>query len=295
MAKTQFIDIADEMTEAYRSALEQRDRFILGVVQGHKRMPSKQRRKEIQEMSLFGFLAQFWRALTPEQKDAWSSASQYSNLTNWQLFISDNAARIRHDLALAEPPSDLWQVKTGYLTIEAPADRLVIKQTHPQEYYAVRKITGASWKEELVHVTEEFSLPLEIKIRYKSALTAEGPNQSAQYIARIWSSYQGQDIYTDLVINFNPETDWTLANNTISNIKGILIGYDLYINITGYRGSLFYDNIRAIHSGVNWARDPRADYIDREFEGAFSVSPPYWLAVDVPTGANYKSIYPPSL
>src|SRR5690606_9889005 len=128
----------------------QRDRFILGVCQGQHSLPSKVQKKLIRDLSLFGYLATFWRTLTDEQKDAWRDAGKVSGLSNWQLFVSDNAARIRNELPLNQPPSDLWQVRAGYLTVDSPASSIKLKQEHPQSYIVAQKVPGAPWKNEIV-------------------------------------------------------------------------------------------------------------------------------------------------
>jgi len=295
MAKTETIEVPDELKLLQRQALEQSDRFLLSVVQGHKSLPSDARRKLIREQSLFGFLSPLWQALTTEEKDVWKSAGNYSSLTNWQLFISDNAARIRADLTLDIPPSDLWQVRAGHITIEAPASEIILKQSHPQKYWIAQKVVGASWKKNLVYIEEIFGFPLEIGIRYKSNLVATGPTQSARYYASVRSSYQGVDRFTLAEVNFVPINDWTLVTATISGVIGHVIGYTLYIEIIGYTGELLFDNIRATHGGTNWALDPRCDEIDKTFSKAFAVVPPFWLADSLPSGSTFVSDYPPAL
>ncbi len=306
MAKTQTIEVPDELKNLERRAIERRDRFFLGVAQGHKRLPSKAQKRLLKRPavvnspmegrgSLFRYLAPFWRSLNDTQKQVWREAAAFSSLTNWQLFISDNAARIRNSLELEVPPSELWQVRTGYFNIQAPATEIILKQEHPQTYYATQKIVGAPWKYELVKIKEVFGFPLELQFRYKSDLTAEGATQVARYYARIWSSYQGVDRYTDCEITLNPSTDWTLGTATISNVVGHVIGYTLYIEISGYRGTLLFDNIRALHSGSNWARDPRCDDITKVFTKGFAIVPPFWIPVSLPAGASFSTEYPPAL
>lgn len=306
MAKTSTIDTPDELKNLQRKSVEQRDRFILGVVQGHKHELSKRQKRLLRRPavinspqqgrgSLFKYLAPFWHQLNDTQQNVWREAAAFSDLTNWQLFISDNAARIRNDLTLSEPPSDLWQVRTGYINIESPATEIILKQEHPQEYWVTEKVTGAPWKSELNRITETFSFPLEIGIRYKSDLTPVGAEQIARYKATVWTSYQGQDIYNDFSINFDPNVDWTFDNLEISGLPGIIVGYTLYIEISGYQGTLLFDNIRAVHGGTNWARDPRCDDVSKQFEGAFAVVPPFWIAESLPDGVSFSTQYPPAL
>lgn len=295
MAKTETIVVSDELKNLYNAAIERSDPFVFGTAQAHKSLPSDRRRAVLKEQSLFRFLSPIWRELTDEQKQVWKDAAVHNGISGWQLFISDNAARIKTDLPLDVPPSELWQVRAGTLVIDSPADELVLKQEHPQSYYISRKVPGAAWKSELVLLTENFSLPLTLQIRYKADLTPVGGTQSARYFARIWTSYQGQDIYSDLDVNFDPDTDWTFAENSESAIRGILLGYTLYIEIIGYTGELLFDNIRAVHSGSNWALDPRCDEINKTFKKAFAIVPPFWIPVALPSGTSFSSQFPPAL
>ena len=275
-------------------------------MQGHKHLPSKNQKRLLKRKaiinspqegrgSIFKFLSPLWRALTPEQKQVWKDAGAVSGLTNWQLFVSDNSARIQNSLELGVPPSELWQVRTGYLTIFSPASEIILRQEHPLNYWISDKVPGASWKNEPVLITEQFSFPLTISIRYKSDLTSTGGADIARYYARVWTSYQGEDIYTDYAIDFDLDTDWKFATLTIQKPRGIIVGYTLFIHIEGYTGELFFDNIRAVHGGTNWARDPRCDDISKEFSGAFALVPPFWIADSLPEGASFSSVFPPSL
>lgn len=306
MAKTTSVEVADELEHLYNNALERRDRFYHGVVQGHKREPSKVQKKLLKRASvinspqegrgsLFKYLSPLWRALNPTQKLAWKTASAFSFLNGWQLFISDNAVRIKNSISFPVTPSEVWQVRTGYIKIEAPASQLILKQEHPLDYLVSQKIAGRAWKEEMVTIHEVFSLPVTLKIRYKSDLTTEGANQIARYKITVWTSYQGEDIYTDFSINFSPSTNWTEAQVSTSNLRGIIIAYTLYIEIVGYRGELLFDNIEATHSGTNWALDPRCDKINKEYTKAFALVPPFWVPVSQPAGATFSSIFPPVL
>jgi hypothetical protein len=313
MVKTSFLDIPDELKFDYDRTLEQRDRFTLGVVQGHKRLLSRRERKLLKRPavinspmegrgSLFKYLSPLWRALTLEQKNAWKNAGVYSNLTNWQLFISDNAARIRHSLPLEVPPSELWQVRAGQLKIESPASELVLQQQHPLDYWGLQKIRGRSWKSELVLIREALALPLELAIRYKSDLeeisSPEWPSEVprvARYFASVWVSYQGQETRHEVEIPFALTSDWTLETVTLAPVLGVVVSYILYLEIKGYRGTILFDNIRAIHSGQNWARDPRCDEINKTFKKAFAVVPPFWVPVSLPLGSSFASYYPPAL
>jgi len=306
MVRTISVEVTDELKHLYNNALERRDRFYLGVIQGHKRMPSKAQKKLLKRSaiinspmtargSLFKYLSPLWRALTDGQKTAWKDAGVFSFLSGWQLFISDNASRIRNSISFPVTPSELWQVRTGYIKIEGPASQFIISQAHPLDYVVVQKVVGRSWKKEMVTIHEVFSLPVTLKIRYKSNLSVYGGGQIARYKITVWTSYQGEDIYTDFSINFDAVTDWKSATVSTSGLRGIIIGYTLFIEIVGYRGELLFDNIEATHSGTNWALDPRCDEINKTYTKAFALVPPFWVPVSQPAGASFSSIFPPVL
>ena len=245
--------------------------------------------------SMLKYLSPLWKGFSAGQKTAWKDAGVFSSLSGWQLFVSDNAVRIKNDISFPVTPSELWQVRSGYITIVDPASEIILKQDHPLDYYILQKIPGRSWKSEMVLLRETFSLPVTIKIRYKSNLTAYGSGQIARYKITVWTSYQGVDIYTDFSINFTAVADWTLATVSTSGLRGIIIGYTLFIEIVGYRGELLFDNLEANHSGSNWALDPRCDDISKTFLKAFSVVPPFWVPVSLPAGSAFSSIFPPVL
>jgi len=295
MARTTTIEVPDELKNLYNKTIERSDPFTFGTAQAHKALTPDARRVALREQSLFRFLSPIWRALTTEQKQVWKDAGVYNGISGWQLFISDNSARIRNDLELDVPPSDLWQVNAGQITIESPATEILLKQDHPQSYWVAQKVVGASWKKELSLITETFSLPLELEIRYKSDLTATGGTQRARYYAELWTSYQGEDIRNVYAIDFDPSTDWAYSEIAIAQQRGIIIGYTLYLEIYGYTGTLLFDNIRATHSGSNWARDPRCDSVNQTFRKAFAIVPPFWIPVSQPAGASFASYYPPAL
>ncbi len=295
MAKTAFANVPDELKNLEAAALQRRDRFVTGSVQAQRALFSKNRMAVLKGQTIFKILSPLWRALTTDQKNVWKAASVYSGLSGWQLFLSDNSARLRNDLTLGVPPSNLWQVNAGRLFIESPATEISLKQIHPQQYQVLQKIVGKSWKKELVTLTENLTFPIDIAIRYKSNLSAVGDTQIARYRARVFTSYQGKEVDFDHSIDFDASADWTLDFLSIEAPRGIILGYALFLEISGYTGELLFDNIRAVHGGTNWARDPRCDEIEKQFLGAFAQVPPFWVPVVLPDGSSFASFYPPTL
>lgn len=305
MARAQFLDTPDELKLVARKSHQKRDRYILGVVQSQRREPSKAQKRLLKRPaviaspmhgrgSLFRYLSPYWKNLTSGQKASWTAAAPHSSLTNWQLFISDNSARIQSNVSFPATPSNVWQVRTGQIAIESPAAEILLRQDHPQSYIVAQKIPGTPWKNEIVQIDEVFSLPLQIGISYKSDLTPTGGTQRARLYADVWTSYQGVDEHTTLAIDFDPSHDWQAATETLSGKRGIVIGYTLYLDIYGYTGTLLFDNIQATHGGTNWARDPRCDNVSKIFTKAFALVPPFWVPESLPSGSSFSTIFPPA-
>ena len=57
-------------------------------------------------------------------------------------------------------------------------------------------------------------------------------------------------------------------------------------------GTFLFDDVKAEHTGQNWARDPYCKNIAQQFTRAFYQVPKSWAALILPAGADYDSIYP---
>lgn len=294
MAKTSTINFPSELSEDMKKAIKQSDRFTLGSVGGKGNWTTRSKKRRYRNISLFRFLAEFWAELSETEKDEWREAGLPSFLTNWQLYISMNAAQIRNGLAITNTASEKWQTLTCRLVVESPAEELKIKQSHQYQYWETESIPGEWWKERLTLVTELVTLPLTVGLSYKANLSAVGSEQIARYFARVWSIYQGEDYFTEVGVDLNPSTDWTTDENTLSEVPGYIQNYDLFFHLKGYQGTLNFDNIRAEHTEQNWARDPRCDDPRREFKRGFAVVRPYWVPEVLPEGADFDVSYPPA-
>ena len=306
MVKTSYVGTPDELRQLAQKSFQQRDRYILGVVQSQRRELSRAKKRELSRAakvaspqkgrgSLFKYFSPFWRSLTSAQKAVWTQAAAVSGLNGWQLFISDSAARIKNYLQFGSDPNLLWQVRTGYIKIESPANNILLKQEHPLSYWVQSHVRGMSWKKTLQNLTEYFSLPLSLKIRYKSNLIPSGSIQRLRYFAIVKSSYQGVDRETEVICNLNPSTDWAEVSASLSSVIGYIISYILYIEVYGYVGELFIDNLRCEHGGFNWVRDPKSNEMDKIFIKQFAIIKPFWEIVNQPVGASFQSVFPPAL
>jgi len=291
MAKTTYIDILPGLEKAYFSGVNSNDRFVFSRVVKKTTLLSVKKKKGITARSLLPQIASLWNALSEPQKEAWSNAGAESDLNGFRLFVQDQSLRIKNEIAGVATPSTLHQSLVGTLHIEAPASQLKIIQIHPRSYWISKKIAGKKGMFEPVLITEDLSLPVKISLNYSSNLIETASGSFAKFFARFWHSYQGADKYTELEIPLDYFTNWKNAEAELTNLIGYVIRYDLYIHLYNLRGDLYFDNIKAEHSGQNWARDTFCKDINQGFTRAFYQIPKHWAGVVVPNGAIYDSIY----
>ncbi len=313
MAKVSYVDIAPELTDSFWLGLQPGDRYVFSRVRKKTDLLSVKRKKGLTQRSLLPAVAALWQGLIDGERTAWSTAGAYSGLNGYRLFVKDTCARIVNAMSGTATPDNLHQAWVGQLHIADPASELKIAQFHPQFYYVLRKIGGKKGSFQPVKITEDFAFPLVLDINYKSNLTPYpaafpfgfgeavfgeavfgdeiGGYFFANFYARIWSSYQGVDRYTDFEIPLDLVSDWTSGTITISSVIGHVIGYDLYVHLKDLRGDLFVDNMKATHSAQNWLRDPYCEDINQGFTRAFYQVPKHWIAITAPDGTYFESIY----
>lgn len=291
MAKVAFVDLMPGQDALFFKALKPSDRFIFSRIIRKQTLFSRRRRRGISQRSLLHILAPLWANLSTSEIDAWKAAASRSNLTGWRLFVQDTTLRKINEMPGVATPSLLHQAKVGMLAITEPANELQIIQPHPRVFYTKRRVRGTKSQFEPVRVTEDFRLPLTIGLNYRAELTPTAPEHSARMIARVWHSYQGRDLQKDLIINLNLQTGWTSAEAVLSSVIGHYISYALIFELKNLRGRIFIDNLRAEHSGQNWARDQFCRDINQGFTRAFFQVPRHWAGVVVPPGAYFESIY----
>jgi hypothetical protein len=292
MARTSFIDLSPEQENLFFSNLTAQDRFSSPRITQKVALYSVRRIQGLTQRSLLPQVAEAWALLSGAEKTAWSNAGAESGLNGWRLFVQDKIIRIKNELAGNATPNLLHQSWVGYLYIAAPASEIKIAQYHPRSYWVSQKVYGKKGMYVPVEITEDFSLPLNIELNYKSDLTSQGAGSFAKFYAQVRHSYQGVDLFTNVEIPLDLSTDWKNATASISSLAGYVIGYTLYFHLYNLRGTLWCDNIKAEHSGQNWCRDPYCKDLFQGFTRAFYQIPKHWVYVENPAGSEFGSIYP---
>jgi hypothetical protein len=292
MARTTFIEVPEGQEDLYWKSLQSGDRFTFSKITrkikfyGRKKIAGLTRRSYLPAMSVI------WRTYSDELKEDWSDAGAERGIYSWQAFVADQSHRIKYGIEGEATPSIYHQDDVGCIKIEDPAEETKLVQLHPSQYWINQKVQGKKRMYEPVSVTEAFSLPLTLKINYKSDLTSQGDGSFAKYYAIIKHSYQGQNLTTNLELDIPLSDGWATLEDTISEVNGAVQGYDLYFHLYKVRGTLLFDNPKAEHNGSNWVRDPYCEDISKAFTRAFYQIPESWAAITLPEGAAYNSVYP---
>ena len=291
MTKVSYIDLLPTEEEAFYKNLTPQSRYIAPRITKKNLLVTRRRIAGLRQASLLPQVAAAWNLLTQEQKDAWTAAGGECDLNGYRLFVQDKILRIKNELSGNATPSLFHQSTVGALEITEPASELQIIQLHPHTYWVYRKVGGRKGSYQPVLVTEDLSLPLSISLNYKSELTSAGGDPFAKFYAEIWHSYQGQDLSTILSVDLDLSAGWKTGSALISYLSGYVVGYTLFFHLHDVRGMLYFDNVKAEHSGQNWVRDPFCKDIDQGFTKAFYQIPKNWAAVILPSGSDFASIY----
>lgn len=292
MAKTSYLDIDTELEEKYYSALQSSDRFIIPRIRVKTVILSQEKKAILEERSYLEQIADLWNAFTDQQRADWKAIDPYANPNGWRAFVADQSQRIELGLGGVATPNQYHQDLVGKILIEAPAEEIKLIQPHPSSYWVSQKVVGKKEMYEPVEVSEDFALPLELTISYKSDLVSTGAGSFARFYASIRHLYQGQNLNHDEIIEIPLSSVWASQNTTISTLQGLAVSYNLYIHLYKVTGTLLFDNVKVEHSGSNWARDTFCKKIEQDFTRAFYQVPKNWGVVTLPNGAGYLSIYP---
>jgi len=291
MAKTTFLDIPAGFDFAYNKALTTNDRFQFPSVRLKKVFFSRRRLKGLSQKSLLPQCSAIWKTLDTSTQNAWNYSGEIINITGFKLFVADYVLRLQNGMTGVSTPSLLYQTKVGKLQVSEPATSMLLTQLHPLTYWVSNPVRGKKGMREPVLVIENFYLPLVLTISYKTNLTSLGADSRARFYAVVYSNYQGRTIETVCEVPFDFVTDWKSGTSTISNVKGLIKSYALFLELNNVSGTLYVDNISAFHSGFNWARDSECRDLDQSFTKAFFQVPKNWVAVDISDGCFFGSVY----
>lgn len=292
MAQVGYLDIPPELITQFQKLLSPTSSRRTGSIRKSGYLPSRAQVVKLKTRSLLPEISARWAAFNEVEKNSWKAAAAVNGMTGWALFVQDAAYRIKYGIAGNATPSLLHQYKVGRLEIKAPASRALLAQYHPERYFVSKKMRGNTTQRVDVAINEILKLPLEVGLSYRAQLTATSPEAVARFYAIIYSSYQGRTIETEVGFDLQKNTGWTQATQESSGIIGIARYYDLWLEFNHIRGWFEWDNVRAYHTGTNWARDPRCTDVNNELSTANFQIEKSWEEQFLPYGAAFDSIYP---
>lgn len=268
------------------------DNRTRGVARKRGYLPSRRRVNDLTTKSLLPQIKALWSALSPLEQAAWKNAAAVTGMNGYNLFTQDTAYRLKYGIGGLATPSLLHQYKVGRIEINAPADRVELAQYHPAEWYVSKKMRGNTQVYEDIRITEILMLPLTIGASFRSSLTATRPDYKAEFYATIYSSYQGRTIETKAGFDIPLSSDWTTETATTTEVIGVARSYDLSIVLDGVRGWFEWDNVKAVHTGTNFARDARCNDVNNELTANNWQIEKSWEETFLPNGAAFDSVYP---
>lgn len=291
MVKVSELVIDSSQQDLWDSSLRVNDPLVYGSLSVHRGYLSKYKRAKVTTKSLLPEIKALWQSLTTDDKNAWKSAAAMSGYSAYSLFVQDTAFRIKYGYSGLATPNDIYQYKVGKILIESPATETILAQWHPIEYYRRRKVKGTKALYENIRIIEQLSLPLQVGLSYMSNLVAAGDNPQVKFYAEIKSHYQGRDIETQVGFDIPLEMGWTRQIVTSTEVLGVARSYSLWISLTDVRGEFFFDNIRAYHTGTNYARDYRCSDVNNELTKTNYQIEKSWEEQSLPNGAAFDSVY----
>lgn len=298
MARTSNVDPGTEYREKYNQALKPGERFIRPRIIPKSKIVSRKKAEDISGRSLLGACSEAWATLTDAEKQDWHDYDFHPQQHGWRRFVEEYTTRIILDISGIPTASQYRQNMAGEISTSTPDTEIKIQQEHPPAYYVYHHETGSDSRYSPVRVDETLTLPLELAISYYADLTATSPDAGAKFFARIRHDYQGRNLYYDVEIDIPLSSGWDRQTVTFSETafdvepKGVIKSYDLFLQLKDVTGTLLFDNLRAKHSGTNWARGPWCDDVARVFERGFSQIDPYWEIVTGPDDLVFQSVYP---
>lgn len=292
MAIVGALDIPPELIELFRKLMSPTNTRVSGAIRKHGYLPSKRQIVNLTNKSLLPQIRTLWDSLDPTDQAAWKAAAAVTSMNGWNLFVQDKAYRIKYGITGLATPSLIHQYKVGRLEIATPAQKAVLVQYHPNKYWVSKKMRGNTSVREDVPIFEKLQLPLEVGCSFRSNLTAVTGSPKARFYAVVYSSYQGRTIETETGFDIPLTSDWTQLTSTITNVIGVSRDYNLWIELDGVRGFFEWDNVLALHTGTNWARDRRCNDVNNELTVANYQIEKSWEEQFLPAGTGFDSVYP---
>lgn len=260
MARVYGITIPAGLEIIYNRTLKMYDVAVFCNVGKNRRFLCRRTKYNLKQFTKLFSVAYAWNALSQAVKDAWYSAGDASGINGYALYTQDKIYRIMNSLAGSATPSVYHQYKIGHIKIESPANSAKLTEQH---------ITACV-------------LPADLKISYRSNLTASGGSPSAKIIFKTLRFYSGQNIEEEHEISLDLIHAWETKNLNIPVKDGIMGNWSISVELNDVIGDLYFDNLNLTFNATIQNHDPFCDFF-----------PKYFIQDDVGSGVTVESIYCP--
>ena len=313
MAKISYRENANELENLYRKSITPTDRFVFSSVKVRKNIYTKKKIKNLTQKSLLPEISQKWLHMPVGIQNDWYQFYKDFFKNGYSAFVKAYYQRRVYGITSDPEYNQFYLGKVGNCKIEAPSNRLHIKQDHPNYYYVMRKVPKTKSQFNPVRISEFATFPIYFQISFKSDLVPLSSNYHARIYVRVYTDYQGRRLEKDFIINLpvrsahdslygNGEygvsnygassvSEWIKTNMIIDKPLGDFRGYEYHIDLYDVRGDLFLDNLIIRHNGINWARDPHFDNMKTTFTRKYYQVASHYDIIDLPNGSSFNSIY----
>lgn len=291
MVKVGYQQIPPEYSHLIKQVLVQSDRFIIPRLSVKTTLSKRRLKKAMKQKTVLPILSPIWASFSLSTKALWTAAGLENGMTGWKHFVREYILRDKYGYNVNDLPSIYHQGKIGVIILPDNNSELIIEQDHPFKYWVSAKVRGTKTQREPKIVTEFATFPFILKINYHSKLVVTKANARARIFIHYISNYQGRDIETMSIINFDLQTYWKTASVEVNEIFGKFRVYKIVMDFYGVKGQLWFDNIKVIHSGRNWARDTACNDIHQDFTKAFYQVSKNWIASHITSGVSFESDY----
>ena len=243
----------------YNKTLKMYDFSFFCSIGKNPRFLTRSRYHSLKEISYLFRISKSWSDFGNSEKQAWLDAGDVPGMNGYNLFVQDQAYRIKNVIGGFADPSTFHQYLVGHINLSGSATALIIRQTKNQKP----------------------TFPLTFQLSRKSNLTSVGGNPYAKLIFKINRYYGGQNITDENVISIPLVSGWATQSLSVPLSLGVPANWELSLELNDVQGDLWFDNIWVTYNGVINNTDPDCDEVNLS-----------WEQVSVPTGALVESVYP---
>lgn len=259
MSRIMGITIPAGLELSYNKTLKMYASLSSTSVGKNPRFVTRSRGNTLKNITYLFDISQNWSNFSDSQKQDWQNAGNVCGLNGYNLFVQDQAYRIKNLIDDFATPSLFHQFLVGHINLTGNTNSLIIKQT------------GS--------VAPNF--PLTFQLSRKSNLTSLGSNSYAKLVLKVNRIYNNQNFTDENSIDIPLSDSWAIQTLGVELPLGIPQSWELSLELNNVAGDLWFDNIWVFYNGVINNNDSKCEAIDNS-----------WDQVLIPDEAIIESIYP---